>query len=117
MDVSPHHEEKIVVSQEKTVMIRNWKGSIPLLLILLCSAPPARAQQPSMEELIKQIQSLSQSVSAMQKELQEIKTLLQSRAPQAPAPPPQNVLLDLTGRPSLGENTAKLTLVEFSDYQ
>lgn len=102
------------MNKEKTVMVRNLKLPVELLLLLVFSAPPARAQQPSMEELIKQIEALTQAVKAMQKDLQDIKTMLQGRA--AP-PPPQNVPLDLTGRPSLGENTAKLTLIEFSDYQ
>jgi protein-disulfide isomerase len=70
-----------------------------------------------MEELSKQIEALSQSVKAMQKDLQDIKILLQGRAQAPTAQPPQNVLLDLGGRPARGENTAKLTMVEFSDYQ
>jgi hypothetical protein len=73
-----------------------------------------RAQQTSIEDLRKQIEALGESVKAMQKDLQEIKTLLQSRMP---VPPPQNVLLDLGGHPARGEDTAKLILVEFSDYQ
>jgi hypothetical protein len=50
----------------------------------------------------------------MQKDVQEIKTLLQSRQP---TPPPQNVVLDLGKNPFKGERNAKLTLVEISDYQ
>ncbi len=90
---------------------RNLVILLPLIFYLF--APPLRAQQTSIEELRKQIEALSQSVNAMQKDLQEIKTMLLSRVP----PPPQNVLLDLGGHPSRGEKTAKLILVEFSDYQ
>jgi len=93
---------------------RSWYISVGLPLILLLYAPPAPAQQTSIEELKKEIQTLSQSVKAMQKDLQEIKTLLQSRVPAAP---PQKVDLDLGGHSAQGENTAKLTLIEFSDYQ
>jgi hypothetical protein len=91
---------------------RNLSLGLPLIFLLF--APSARAQQTSIEDLKKQIEALSQSVKAMQKDLQEIKALLQSRVP---TPPPQKVDLDLGGRPARGENTARLTLIEFSDYQ
>jgi protein-disulfide isomerase len=91
-----------------------WNLSVGLPLIFLFIAPPMMAQQTSIEELKKQIEALSQSVKAMQKDLQEIKALLQSRMPAAP---PQNVVLDLGGHPARGQDTAKLTLIEFSDYQ
>ena len=93
---------------------RSWRLSGGLLLTFLLLAPPLPAQQASTEELKKEIEALSQMMKAMQKDLQEIKALLQSRVPAAP---PQNVVLDLDGNPSQGENAAKLTLVEFSDYQ
>jgi len=95
-------------------MRRTRDISILLPLVFLLFAPPSGAQQKSIEELSKQIEALSQSVKAMQKDLQDIKALLQSRVP---TPAPQNVLLDLGDHPARGENTAKLTLVEFSDYQ
>lgn len=91
-----------------------WNLSVGLPLIFLFIAPPMMAQQTSIEELKKQIEALSQSVKAMQKDLQEIKALLQSRMPAAP---PQNVVLDLGDHPARGQDTAKLTLIEFSDYQ
>jgi protein-disulfide isomerase len=89
----------------------------PLLglpFIILLSAAPLPAQQPSTEDLRKEIQALSQSVKEMQKDLQEIKALLLSRVPAAP---PENVVLDLSNSPAQGEPTARLTLIEFSDFQ
>jgi protein-disulfide isomerase len=93
---------------------RSWSLLVGLLFIVLLSASPSRAQQSSTEDLRNEIKALTQTVKEMQKDLQEIKALLQSRAPAAP---PQNVVLDLGNSPSQGEPTAKLTLVEFSDYQ
>ena len=87
---------------------------LALPFIILLSASPLQAQQPSTEDLQKEIRALGQTVKDMQKDLQEIKALLLSRAP---AGPPQNVVLDLSNSPSQGAATAKLTLVEFSDYQ
>ena len=74
---------------------------------------PALAQQ-STEDLKKEIEALKEGIKSIQKDLQEIKTLLRQRQAAAPA---QNVELDLGDNPSKGERTAKLTLVEFSDYQ
>src|SRR2546423_7344961 len=87
---------------------------LALPFIVLLSASPLQAQQPSTEDLQKEIRALGQSVKDMQKDLQEIKALLLSRAP---AGPPQNVVLDLSNSPAQGAPTAKLTLIEFSDYQ
>ena len=97
-------------------MIRNSKLTLGLIAALLFAVPLARAQkkQPTNEELKKDIQALSETVKAMQKDLQDIKAIL-TRA--APAAPPQNVVLDLDNDPVQGERTAKLTLVEFTDYQ
>jgi protein-disulfide isomerase len=96
--------------------MKRWKPSLSLGLALACivSAPPAPAQQQPSDELKKDIETLKESVKAIQKDVQEIKALLQSRQP---APPPQNVELELGKNPFRGERTAKLTLVEFSDYQ
>lgn len=87
---------------------------VGLPFVVLLSASPLQAQQPSTDDLRKEIQALTQSVKEMQKDLQEIKALLQSRVPVAP---PQNVVLDLSNNPAQGDATAKLTLVEFSDFQ
>ena len=88
--------------------------SLFLGLALSCSlaAPLALAQQS--DDLKKDIESLKESVKAIQKDVGEIKALLQRGQPAAP---PQNVVLELGKSPFKGERTAKLTLVEFSDYQ
>jgi protein-disulfide isomerase len=92
----------------------NWSLLVGLTLTFFLLGQPSSAQQASVEDVKKEIETLSESVKMMQKDLQEIKTLLQSRMP---SPPPQNVILDLGNQPFRGENTAKVTLIEFSDYQ
>ena len=100
--------------------MKRWNLRLPLGLVLACflltPLAPAQTPPPATDDLKKDIEAIKESQKAMQKDLQEIKTLLQSR-PAAPAPPPQNVVLDLGKSPFKGERTAKLTLVEFSDYQ
>ena len=96
--------------------MKRRKSSLSVGLVLTCllSARVLSAQQPTTEDLRKEIDAVKESLKTIQKDIQEIKALLQSR--QA-APPPQNVVLDLGKNAFKGERTAKLTLVEFSDYQ
>jgi protein-disulfide isomerase len=96
------------------VRIRISKLSILLSLAVLLFTQSTRAQQTSLDDLKKQVDALNQNMNAMQKDLQEIKALVQNRVK---VPPPQSVVLDLSDRPVKGESTAKLTLVEFLDYQ
>ena len=93
-----------------------------LSLLTLLYGTPGFAQETSNEgvnDLKEEIETLKEGQKAIQKELQEIKSLLRARqapAP-APAPPPREFVLDLGGSPFKGDETAKLTLVEFTDYQ
>ncbi len=95
-------------------MIRNAKLPLGLIFALLFAAPVVWAQKSSIDDLKKQIDEMNKTIKAMQKDLQDIKALLVSRAPAAP---PENVVLDLGNNRFRGERTAKLTLIEFSDYQ
>ena len=88
--------------------------SLGLVLACLLSAPLAQAQQQSPDDLKKDIEALKDGQKAIQKDIQEIKALLQRGQPAAPL---QNVVLELGKSPFKGERNAKLTLVEFSDYQ
>jgi protein-disulfide isomerase len=81
--------------------------------VALSGTALARPQTPP-DDLSKEIQSLQESLKAIQKDLQEIKGML---ARQAPPPSGIGAVIDFGKRPVKGESTAKLTLVEFSDYQ
>jgi protein-disulfide isomerase len=90
---------------------------IGAILLALFHIPPGFTQtSEELKALRKEIETLKQGQSAIQKDLQEIKSLLQSRAA-TPPPEPQNVVLNLKDDPFKGEKNAKVTLVEFSDYQ
>jgi len=72
------------------------------------------------QELRREMEALKAGQQGVQKDLQEIKTLLQNRpgAAAATAPAiPQNLTFDLDGAVVKGEKTAKLVLVEFTDIQ
>ncbi len=95
-----------------------------LSLLTLLGAPPGLAQDTSGEEgldLRSEIEALKEGQKAIQQDLQEIKSLLSTRQAAAPAPAPAptalNIDLDIEGSPFKGNRTAKLTLIEFTDYQ
>ena len=88
--------------------------SLGLALTFFVSVQPASPQEQSTDELKKEIAALKETLEAIQKDIQDIKGML---ARQAGPPSPVNVLIDLGDNPFKGERTAKLTLVEFSDYQ
>ena len=70
-----------------------------------------------LRSLERDIDALQDGQRALQKDLQDIKTLLQARPAAAPSAEPQNAVLTVDGAPFKGEKTAKLTLVEFTDFQ
>jgi protein-disulfide isomerase len=89
------------------------------VLALVIFAPGRSAFAQSNDDLKKEIQSLKEGQQAIQKDLQEIKKLLAAR-PAAPGAGPDaalNALVETAGDPSKGSKTAKVTLVEFSEYQ
>ena len=90
------------------------------LSALTLSSPNATAQQQqprAQVDLQKQIEELKEGQRAIQKDLEEIKKLLLgARAANQPEPA-REVVIDVTGNPFKGDPNAKLTLIEFSDYQ
>jgi hypothetical protein len=89
-----------------------------LAALALFDAQPGLAQAPSEElkAVRKEIDALREGQTAIQKDLQEIKNLLRARPAAVPAEP-QNIVLSVADAPFKGDKTAKLTLIDFSDYQ
>ena len=84
------------------------------LALGLIAAGPAAAQQPSNDELRKDVQALQESLKSIQKDLQDIKAMLAR-----PAGPPSlvNKVVELGDARFRGDANARLTVVEVSDYQ
>ena len=72
-----------------------------------------------MESLKKEIDGLKQGMGAIQKDLQEIKGLLRARPTAAAAPPtpPVEAMVTTDGSPFKGKKDARVTIVDFTDYQ
>jgi hypothetical protein len=87
-----------------------WVG----LALAIALAAPGAAQQTTTDDLKKDLDSLRKMVEGIQKDIQDMKGML---ARQAPPPSGVGAVIDFGNSPTKGERTAKLTLIEFSDYQ
>lgn len=92
-----------------------------MLLALGLVAPfftqPVLAQtSQDIKALKKEVEALKEGQKAIRKELGEIKNLLQRRESPRPAEP-RNVVLSVDDDPFKGVKTAKVTLIDFSDFQ
>jgi protein-disulfide isomerase len=67
--------------------------------------------------LRKDIDALKEGQAAIQKELKEIKGLLQQGGRPSAAAPPKEAVVNVDGAPFKGQKNAKVTLVDFTDYQ
>jgi protein-disulfide isomerase len=71
---------------------------------------------PTYRQLQNQIDQLKQDYKALENQLTEIRELFQGKSNPEPAMP-ANLTLSVDGSPFKGDKDAKLTLVEFSDYE
>jgi protein-disulfide isomerase len=90
-----------------------------MALAVLMLAGPVLAQE-SADDVKRQIEALKQGQQEILKQLEEIKKLVAAR-PAAPAPPAgpnvKDVVFNLGNNPVRGSADARVTLVEFTDYQ
>lgn len=94
------------------------RGPLLVLLgVLLLWAPqPAAAQPDDLNALRREIEALKESQRALRQEIKEMKELL--REQQTPAlRDGSDVFIAVGGHPFKGHPHARVTLVEFSDYQ
>jgi protein-disulfide isomerase len=76
--------------------------------------PPAT--DPTIESLRRDMDELIKGQIELQKQVRELKNLLQPNQACAQAPK-QNIVFDIAGAPSRGEANAPLIVIEFSDFQ
>ena len=95
---------------------RYFKLVFSLIFMVLLSSQPGFAQSSDeVKSLRKEIGELKEGQKAIQKDLQQIKSLLQAAGllPEEP----KNLFLDIAGKPLRGNKDATLTFIEFSEYQ
>jgi protein-disulfide isomerase len=96
---------------------RLWEIGCAAVLLLLVSAGSAPGQQ-SDQKLWEEIQALKRGQEEILRQLLEVRQLIQSRMGTVPGVPEvRNAPVDLGNRPAKGSAAARLTLIEFSDYQ
>ncbi|HEV8202499.1 MAG TPA: hypothetical protein VGS03_21005 [Candidatus Polarisedimenticolia bacterium] len=99
-------------------MQSSWRMSgLVAAALALSLAAPVRAEEKSNDDLAREIESLKTMIQGIQKDLQDVKGMLARQAQAAPSPAGVGTVIDLGGAMAKGEKTAKLTLVEVSDYQ
>jgi protein-disulfide isomerase len=94
--------------------IAGWSAC---LIALLC--PPLLAQSVThkdLQSLRQEIETLKQGQQAIQTDLREIKQMLAARPP-AGQPAAVGAVVRVDGSPVRGDATAKVTLIEVSEYQ
>jgi len=94
------------------------RGAGAALAVLMLAAPVLA--QDSTDDIKKQIEALKQGQQEILKQLEEIKKMVAARpaAPPVPAGPNvKDVVFNLGNNPLRGSPTAKITLVELTDYQ
>ena len=99
-------------------MTRRLFGMVGVVLLLSVVPAGLTFAQQTDPKLWEEIQALKKGQEEIRRQLLEIKQLIQSRLATAPAAPDvRTVSVDLGNHPTRGSNTARLTLIEFSDYQ
>jgi len=84
------------------------------MFFFICAQPLFAQSAGEINTLKKEIEALKEGQKSMQKDIQDIKNLL--RAKQAP-PEFKEAVIELGDNPFKGDKNAKVTLVEFSDFQ
>ena len=98
--------------------LKFWCVAIAVTILLLGGLSPATFAQSSSElgEIREEIQTLKEGQQGIQEDVAEIKKMLEAMQPKKPEPF-KPVEVSLEGTPVMGENDAKVTIVEFTDYQ
>jgi hypothetical protein len=94
-------------------------AALVLLMVgAMVGAVPAIAQdsEQAIRSLTREVEALKESQARILKELEEIKVLLRARGGTSPRDP-AGVTFKLSDEPTKGDRSAKLVLLDFTDYQ
>lgn len=89
--------------------------SVLLGMFMMLSIPSTGITQTADEikQIKKDVEALKEGQKALQKEIQELRDLVTPKK----APEFKEAIISIKDSPFKGEKTAKLAIVEFSDYQ
>ena len=93
---------------------------VAALLLVIGTASVSFSQSPDdIKTILRELAAIKASQAALQKEVAELKNLVQRPAAPAAAPVPRAIgaTVSLAGAPYRGRADAPLTLIEFSDFQ
>ena len=97
---------------------RSLAMALAAVALGLAAGQPGPARADEAKTLRQEIEALKESQEALRKELEEIKSLLLDRRETTAAPRKgQTMAVRVADAPFRGSATAKVTVVEFSDYQ
>ncbi len=98
------------------MLTKLFRALFVVVLLLLNSHQAFPQSAEELKALRKDLEELKKGQSAIQKELEAIKSLLQPRQPPPPIQP-VNVVFTIDSDPFKGNKSARVTLIEFTDYQ
>jgi protein-disulfide isomerase len=120
----------VLVESHHALMARTLQGELMnriaaaiflAVLIILCSqsgsAQRRQKRSDDLKKLREEVKSLKTGQEAMQKDLQEIKKLLEVSVGAVPPPTPILEAISVGDNPFLGNKNARVVLLDFSDYQ
>jgi hypothetical protein len=98
--------------------MKRYPGLLAAGFLLLVIVHPAFAQTDRVYQVLKkEIESLEPEQAVVKKDLHEIRMFAQASRRPPTAGTSQQVIVDVRGAPTKGDKSAKIVLVEFSDYQ
>jgi protein-disulfide isomerase len=95
---------------------------LPLLVLALtpwltaCAQGTETDKDRQLQALRSDIEELIKGQIQLQKQVLELKTMMQG-SQACPQTPPQNGVVSIDGAPAKGDPKARVTMIEFSDYQ
>src|SRR5438105_24678 len=94
--------------------MKSYSWLLPLVVssFALLFAQNSPRESDSVAELRHEIDSLKQGQKEIQKTLAAVRDILTGKQP-----PLEDIFVNVTGSPTLGSSDAKVTIVEFTDFQ